>query len=248
MTVEMGGDFGLRDRVVVVTGAAKGQGATTARLFAGLGARVVVTDLDDSVRAIADDLGGLAVEHDVADEASWDTAVNGAIERFGRIDVLVNNAGMYHRGSIAETPLETVRRIVAVNEIGPLLGIRAVSPALRAAGGGAIVNISSTGGLSGGAGASAYAMTKWALRGLTRCAAAELADDGVRVNCVLPGLVDTAMSAINGAETNARMLATTFLRRIGSPDEVANATVFLASSAASYITGADLVVDGGLSV
>jgi 3alpha(or 20beta)-hydroxysteroid dehydrogenase len=248
MTGGLGGDLGLKDRVVVITGAAGGQGASTARLFAGLGAHVVVTDLNGGVRAVAAEIGGLAIEHDVAEETSWDAVVMGTVERFGRVDVLINNAGVYHRGSIAETPPEKVRTIVAVNEIGPLLGIRAVTPALRAAGGGAIVNISSTGGLSGGARASAYAMTKWALRGLTRCAAAELAEYEVRVNCVLPGLVDTGMAAINGDDVNARMLDTTFLRRMGSSDEVANATVFLASSAASYITGADLVVDGGLSV
>ncbi len=243
----MSEDAAFKDRVVVVTGAARGQGLATAERFGEEGALLVLTDVDPSITHVA---GGfveaIGVVHDVADEAAWERVAAIAIGRFGRVDALINNAGLYYRGSIAETSLDVVKRVLDVNQVGPLIGIRVLAPHLQAAGGGAIVNIASTGGLSGAAGASAYSMSKWALRGLTRCASAELAPTGIRVNCVLPGLIETRMAGINSTSENEQIVGATHLGRIGSSREVADVTAFLCSTAASYITGADFVVDGGL--
>ncbi len=162
--------------------------------------------------------------------------------------MLVNNAGAYVRRPLAETDAELATRLFLTNQLGPFLGMRAVSPQMRVAGGGSIVNISSTAGLVGAAGAAAYAATKWALRGLSKTAAAELAADGIRVNCVIPGLIDTAMAALNEPEVNRTLIGKAPLGRIGMPEEVVAATCFLAADESSYITGAELVVDGGATV
>lgn len=234
-------------RVALITGGARGQGEAEARLFVEEGARVVLGDvLDDLGREVATTLGDAAiyVHLDVSDETSWSDAVSSAVDAFGGIDVLVNNAAIHWARPIEEEILADLDRLLSVNLRGPFLGIRAVAPVMRGAGrGGAIVNISSTAGVVSYPGHAAYTMSKWGLRGLTRTAAIELAEDRIRVNCVCPGGVDTDMAA------KADPLAptdTTGLRRRADPEEIARVVAFLSSDAASFVSGTDVIADGGL--
>jgi 3alpha(or 20beta)-hydroxysteroid dehydrogenase len=241
----------LDGKVVLITGAARGQGEAGARLCAAEGARVVLGDvLDAQGRAVAETLGdrGLYLHHDVSQEDSWARFVAAAHERFGRIDVLVNNAGILRIAPIASITLEEYMRVINVNQVGCLLGMRAVVPSLVEAGGGSIVNVSSTSGIEGTAGLVGYVASKFAVRGMTKTAALELGRLGIRVNAVCPGGIDTPMGRgedFGSVDTEA-VYAALPLGRIGRPDEVARAVVFLASDESSYCTGAELVVDGGL--
>jgi 3alpha(or 20beta)-hydroxysteroid dehydrogenase len=239
----------LSGRVALVTGAARGQGLQVARTMVESGGRVLLTDLlDDAGSAAAADLGQAAryCHHDVADEQSWNRAVSDAIEGFGRLDVLVNNAGIWHTGSLESETTADFTKTLQVNLFGVFHGMRAALPALRASGNGAIVNISSTAALSGATGHTAYGASKWAIRGITKTAALELAVDHIRVNAVLPGAIDTAM--LGGSdEVKAVVAAKVPLSRLGQAAEVAAMVTFLVSDAASYITGQEFVVDGGLT-
>jgi len=182
--------------VVVVTGAARGQGEAEARAFVEAGARVVLTDLlEEQGREVAAELGDVVrfVRHDIADEHGWNDVAKVAESAFGGVDTLVNNAGIHRRRPIEEETSAGFRRVLEVNVLGAFLGIRTVAPLLRRRGGGAIVNVASIAGAVGMADAGAYTSSKWALRGLTRSAALELAPDGTRVNVVLPGSIDTDM-------------------------------------------------------
>ncbi|MEU6624383.1 glucose 1-dehydrogenase [Streptomyces litmocidini] len=242
----------LDGRVVLVTGAARGQGEQEARLFAAEGAKVVLGDvLDGAGEALAKELGedrAVYVHLDVTSEGDWTAAVAAARERFGKIDGLVNNAGILRFNELVSTPLDEFRAIVSVNQTGCFLGIRAVAPEIAAAGGGTIVNTASYTGLTGMAGVGAYAATKHAVLGLTRVAALELAAKGVRVNAVCPGAIDTAMSNPEGVDPAAtaelyRKLVP--LGRIGRPEEVAALALFLTGEDSAYITGQPFVIDGG---
>ena len=240
----------MQGKVVIITGAARGQGAREAVLFASVGARVVATDVRDELgQKVAASLGehGAYLHHDVTNAEDWQRVVAFAQQSYGRVDVLVNNAGIYSPGSIEDTSYDSLMTTIQVNQVGVFLGIQSVIAAMRAAGGGTIVNISSGAGLEGIAGIAAYSATKWAVRGLTKCAAKELADDGIRVNSVHPGLIDTPMLDHNSAEMMDAYRAMVPLKSIGTTDDVANAVLFLASPAAKYITGAELAIDGGVS-
>ncbi|QEU95012.1 SDR family NAD(P)-dependent oxidoreductase [Streptomyces kanamyceticus] len=237
--------YGLAGRTVLITGAGRGQGAAEARLFAEAGARVVVTDVrEEEGREVAESLGeqGLFVRHDVTDAASWAATVAGALDAFGRLDVLVNNAALWRTASVEDETYENFEALLRVNLLGPFLGVQAVLPALKEAGGGSVVNVSSTAGLVGIPGHAAYGSTKFGLRGLTRSSALDLAKYRVRVNSVHPGAVDTPMVAAASAGRDWSHLP---LGRMGRPEEVGELVLFLASDASSYVTGAEFTVDGG---
>jgi 3alpha(or 20beta)-hydroxysteroid dehydrogenase len=237
-------------KVALLTGAARGQGEAEARLLVAEGARVVITDvLDDVGTAVAADIGDAArYEHlDVRRLEEWERAVARTVEAFGRLDVLVNNAGIIKTGSIEELPVEEYLEVFAVNQLGCFLGMKAAIPAMRASGGGSIINISSVGGLRGRPLTAAYAATKFAIRGMTKCAAIEVGHDGIRVNSVHPGSIDTDMT--RGAEfatiDKVAYHANLPIPRQGTPDDVAQLVLFLASDESRYCTGAEFVVDGG---
>lgn len=236
----------LTGKVALVTGAARGMGEAEARLLAALGAEVVLTDVREKEgERTAASLGSAArfVRHDVSDEKSWEAAVAAAVDGFGRLDVLVNNAAIYTTSLIVEEDPARLEEILRVDLIGPFLGIRAVAGAMKETGGGSIVNISSQAGLQGIWGHGAYGAAKWGLRGLTKTAALELGADGIRVNSVHPGAIATAMTA--HLETKEHPGAP--LGRVGEPEEVAHLVAFLASDDSSYLSGAELAVDGGAS-
>jgi len=239
----------LAGRVALITGAAspRGQGAAEARLLAAEGAAVVVTDVSDrqgeeTVSSIGE---RASFRHlDVTSEAGWNETVAWVIERHGRLDVLVNNAGIWFGKSLVETTLVDYKRVVEINQIGVFLGLRAAVPAMKSAGSGSIINISSLAGLRGTNMPLAYAATKWAVRGMSRAAAAELAPHGIRVNAVFPGYVDTEMIDSGHEEIAQRV---PLGRRLASPEEIAETVLFLASDAARYVSGAELVVDGAVT-
>jgi 3alpha(or 20beta)-hydroxysteroid dehydrogenase len=236
----------LDGKVAIITGAARGQGEAEARLFVAEGARVVLADvLTDEGASVAASLGDAAVfcRLDVTDEDQWRSAVDLAEDRFGPVNVLVNNAGVLLFQSIDKTDPADFERIMRVNVHGVFLGIRAVTPSMERAGGGSIVNISSTAGLTGLPFLGAYVASKWAVRGLTKTAAIDLGGKRIRVNSVHPGGIDTPMVA--GTSPDAPFYRRLPVPRMGRADEAARAVLFLASDESSYTTGAELAVDGG---
>lgn len=241
----------LDDKVALITGGAKGQGAAEAKLFRNEGAAVWVVDVDDDRgRATAEETGAAYSHLDVRDEAAWAALVEEIIGTHGRIDALVNNAGVFTYASLLETTVDDLTRQIDVNQVGVFLGMRAVAPAMIDAGRGSIINISSTAGLVGAANMVGYTATKWAVRGMTKAVALELGRHGVRVNSIHPGAIDTELlyeNPIMRREDLTPVLRTIPLRRMAQPEEVAHLAVFLASDEASYCTGSEFVVDGGVT-
>ncbi|MFJ8031084.1 SDR family NAD(P)-dependent oxidoreductase [Streptomyces sp. NPDC096032] len=245
----------LDGRVVIVTGAARGQGEQEARLFRAEGARVVVADvLDEPGEALAGEIDALYVHLDVGTEEGWRDAVRAAKRAYGRLDGLVNNAGILRFNALVDTPLDEFMQVVQVNQVGCFLGVKTVAPELDD--GGTIVNTASYTALTGMAAVGTYAATKHAVLGLTRVAALELAARRIRVNAICPGAIDTAMSNPARLDPDAdpeemsRALDQLYrklvpLGRVGQPEEVARLALFLTSDDSSYITGQPFVIDGG---
>ncbi|WP_007024621.1 glucose 1-dehydrogenase [Saccharomonospora iraqiensis] len=240
----------LSGKVALITGAARGQGAAAARRFVDEGARVMVTDVtDDEGKDLAAALGDAAgYEHlDVTDEAQWSAVVARTVAEFGSLDVLVNNAGLLHFAELEHTALADYERVVRVNQTGTFLGMRSVVEPMTAAGGGSIVNVSSVEGLAGMPLVSAYTASKFAIRGMTKVAALELGDKGIRVNSIHPGMIDTDMvrTALGGDVDASPAVVRLALKRMGRPEEIAAMAAFLACDDSSYCTGGEFPVDGG---
>jgi 3alpha(or 20beta)-hydroxysteroid dehydrogenase len=242
----------LAGKVAVVSGGARGQGVEEGRLFQDAGATVVLADvLDSDGSQAATKLGATYSHLDVTSEEEWDAVIADVVRTHGRLDVMVNNAGILRHNQLVNETLEQWQQVISVNQTGVFLGMRAAAKAMIAAGnGGSIINISSLAGLRGSSGSMAYCASKWAVRGMTKVAAKELGRYGIRVNSIHPGLIATDMTAdfpeFNDDERRAERLRTTPLGRFGTPNDVANIALFLASEASSYCTGQEFVVDGGV--
>jgi 3alpha(or 20beta)-hydroxysteroid dehydrogenase len=246
----------LDGKVALISGAARGMGEAEARLFAAEGAKVAVCDvLDAEGKAVAGEIGpGALYQHlDVTREDDWAAAVAATTHAFGKLDVLVNNAGIAESAPLAEMTLESYRRVTEVNQTGVFLGMKAVIEPMTAAGGGSILNVSSIDGLIGMNNLMGYVASKWAVRGMTKAAAMELAPRRIRVNSIHPGFILTGMGVPDGADPSqvhalldaytARMAP---LGRSGTPEDIARLALFLASDESAYSTGSEFVADGGL--
>lgn len=239
----------LAGKVAIVTGGAQGQGAEIVRQFVAEGAKVVIADVaDDHGKALAEELGDAAVflHLNVADPNEWAQVVDATNEKFGPVNVLANNAGILRFGDVEKMPLDEVDLLFNVNAKGCFLGMQAVSRTMRKNGGGSIINASSIEGLAGMPSCTAYAGTKFAIRGMTKAAALELGPKGIRVNSVHPGMIDTPMTRAHGDDSIMEYGGSKVaLRRVGYPTDIAPLYVFLASDESGYITGAEIAVDGG---
>lgn len=241
----------LAGKVALITGGARGQGASEAGLFVKEGAVVVITDvLDDEGRATAAALGPSCsyLHHDVVDEAAWKAVVDGVVEAHGRLDVLVNNAGIFPSGGVLTTTLADYERVIRINQTGVFLGMQAAARVMVEQKSGSIVNISSIAGMQGAPGFLGYCASKWAVRGMTKAVAKELAPFGVRVNSVHPGIIETAMlqtfDDVNPA-IRSGVTARIPMGRTAEAVEVANLVLYLASDESSYSSGSEFIVDGG---
>jgi NAD(P)-dependent dehydrogenase (short-subunit alcohol dehydrogenase family) len=244
----------LEGKVALISGGARGQGAVEAKMFAQEGAKVVFGDIRDQegqqVEAQIRELGGEATytHLDVTKEADWRSAVDTAVDRYGKLDILINNAGIAIWKGVEDTSEEDWDRVMAVNAKGVFLGTKHAIPAMRRAGGGSIVNISSTAGLRGSPGLAAYTASKGAVRLFTKSTAIQYAGDNIRCNSVHPGGVDTPMvqeAPDDSARQDARLR--TPMRRRAAPEEIAYGVLYLASDESSFVTGSELVIDGGRS-
>ena len=244
----------LAGKVALISGAARGQGAAEAGLFSREGAKVVLGDILEHAGAMTTKeivaAGGQAicVRLDVTKETQWNDAVAVAESTFGKLDVLVNNAGVLDMAGLEDTSVDLWEQVIGVNQTGVFLGMKAAVPAMRRAGGGAIVNVSSIGGLVGAGAATAYQASKGAVRIMTKSVAVQYAKDRIRVNSMHPGIVTTPM-VTEGFDPGAREMfaGATPIGREGTPEEMARGALFLASDESSYMTGAELVLDGGFT-
>ncbi|MSQ12269.1 MAG: glucose 1-dehydrogenase [Dehalococcoidia bacterium] len=248
----------LKGKVALISGAARGMGATEARLFAKEGAKVVLTDVLEKegtkVAAEIAENGGDAifVRMDVTKEEDWKRAVQTTVQKYGKVDILINNAGIWKTGAVEDTTAQLWDQVMDVNAKGVFLGTKLVIPEMRKAGGGSIINISSVAGLMGAGTGAAYGASKGAVRLLTKATAVQYGKEKIRCNSIHPGPIDTAMlsqliaEGAGGSMTDEMMRAMVPLGRIGRPEEVATCALFLASDESSYVTGSELVVDGGL--
>ncbi|HEY4174046.1 MAG TPA: glucose 1-dehydrogenase [Rhodopila sp.] len=240
----------LAGKIVLISGGARGQGAAEARLFLAEGAKVVIGDvLEAEGQRLAEELGNAAVfvRQDVTREEDWVSAVNAA-SGLGGLHGLVNNAGIYQPKTLMETDVALFERHMRINQLGCFLGMKAVVLLMEQSGSGSIVNISSVAGLRGSPGAIAYSATKWALRGMTKAAAVDLAPRRIRVNSVHPGPIDTDMLKVRTPEQNQQRLKAVPMKRQGTAEEVANLVLFLLSDESGYITGAEVAIDGGATL
>lgn len=240
----------LKGKIILISGGARGQGAAEALACVAEGARVVIGDvLEDQGRALAAQLGqsGTFVRQDVTKEEDWEAAVRAA-EALGGLHGMINNAGIFQPATLMETDVPMFERHMRVNQLGCFIGMKAVVPLMERSGGGSIVNISSVAGLRGYAQGIAYSATKWALRGMTKAAAIDLASRNIRVNSIHPGPIDTDMIKIRTPEQNAARAREVPMKRMGTAEEVAMLALFLLSDESSYITGAEVAIDGGATL
>jgi len=243
----------LQNKVALISGGAKGMGAVEAKLFAKEGAKVVIGDVLETegkqIEAEINETGGecLFVPLDVTDENQWNEAVAATVRRFGKLDILINNAGIFRTSRVEETSSTEWDQVMDINAKGVFLGAKAAIPAMREAGGGSIINLSSVAGLVGAAYSSAYSASKGAVRLFTKSTAIQYATDGVRCNSIHPGVIQTDMTkeAIADSQFKAQRLDPTPLARLGQPEDVAYGALYLASDESSFVTGAELVIDGG---
>ena len=246
----------LKGKVALITGGARGQGAAEARLFAKEGARVVIADiLDDAGTKVAAEIGesggdAAYVHLDVTSEDEWREAVAETVARYGRLDVLVNNAGIWRGGTVEETSVEEWDLIMDVNARGVFLGTKVAIAEMRKAGGGSIINISSTAGLVGSPRSTAYTASKGAVRLLTKATAVQYGKEGIRANSIHPGPIDTDMAVQIWPDEKGRAAsaaARTVIGRMGTPEDIAYGALYLASDESSFVTGSELVIDGGIT-
>lgn len=232
----------LEGKVAIITGGARGMGRSISELFAANGAKVIAADIMD-----ADSYpDGVEFRHlDVTSESGWEDLARDVEQKYGKIDILVNNAGAIAYEPIDTMSMDSWQKMIAVNQTGVWLGMRAVVPAMRRAGGGSIVNTSSIWGITAAPGAAAYHATKGAVRLMTKNAAMTFVNDDIRANSVHPGFIATPMTEAQADDINDVVIGMTPMRRAGKPEEVANGVLFLASDEASFITGSELVIDGG---
>ena len=236
----------LADKVILITGSARGQGATEARQAAAEGAHVVVTDvLDDLGQDVATEVGGSYYRLDVTSSGEWKAVVEAVVAEHGKLDGLVNNAGIFRHDSLLDNNEDSFRLITEINQYGVYNGMAAVAPVMKDQGSGSIVNISSIAGMRGQR-SIAYVASKWAVRGMTKSAASQLGKYNVRVNSVHPGAIETDMLFDLGTETIDRLVAAVPMGRSAKPEEVGNVVMFLLADESSYVTGAEIVVDGAL--
>ena len=238
----------LDGKTIIITGGAKGQGAAEVKLATALGAQVVVTDiLEEEGKKVADETGNVYLNLDVTSPELWSDVAEFTLDEFGRIDGLINNAGIDQKdhGGVVTTPVDVFRTVIEVNQVGTFLGMNAVAPAMISQKAGSIVNISSVAGMRG-LRAVAYVASKWAVRGMTKTAAAELGSSNVRVNSIHPGAIETDMLFDLGEDSINWLVSKVPMQRSGTPDEVGETAMFLLSDEASYISGAEIVVDGAL--
>ena len=242
----------LEDKIALITGASRGQGEAEARLFASEGAKVLICDiLDDKGQDLAEDIrsDGHIAEYfhlDVSNEEDWQNAINYISKKFGGLNVLVNNAGIgLRKPSILDISAEEWQKVLDINLTGTFFGIKTAAPVMKDSGSGSIINIGSIAGTTGHF-ATAYTATKWGIRGLTKSAALEFASWNIRVNAVHPGIVDTAI--LEGSDDFKEAMSwMTALGRVAGPEEISPVVMFLASDEASFVTGIDMIVDGGFT-
>ncbi|HJR19304.1 MAG TPA: glucose 1-dehydrogenase [Actinomycetota bacterium] len=241
----------LDGKVALISGGARGQGATAAKRVIAEGGKAAIGDiLDDEGKALAQELGdaGLYVHLDVTKEEDWTSAVADTEQAFGRLDILLNNAGILRFGKLTDMTLDEYMQVINVNQVGVFLGMKTVTPAMKRAGGGSIINISSVEGLRGLPRLTAYTASKFAVRGMSKAAAVELGRHKIRVNSIHPGFIDTPMTraqGLEGIDVDKLFEAGVPMRRAGTPDDIVHMFVFLASDESTYCTGAEFIVDGG---
>ncbi|GAB6927894.1 glucose 1-dehydrogenase [Paenibacillus sp. JCM 10914] len=241
----------LTGKVAIVTGASRGQGAAHVRALVEEGAKVALTDIQVELgEALAKELGerALFIQHDVSNPADWERVVAQAETAFGPVNVLVNNAGIAFLKEIKDTTFEEYQRVININQASVFLGMKSVLPSMRRAGVGSIINVSSAAGDKGIPGNVAYGATKFAIRGMSKVAALEFTPYNIRVNTIMPGVIQTPMVDDPEADRVSEIVKGIPMQRLGKPEEVANLVVYLASDDSSYSTGADFVVDGGFLV
>lgn len=239
----------LKDKVVIITGSAQGMGKMHAEKALNEGAKVVITDINKELGLQTSQILGenaIFIQHDVANEEHWSNVISTVIEKWGRIDVLVNNAGITYSTPLEELSLAAYMKIVNINQVSVFLGMKTVAETMKAQNAGSIINISSMNGLVGGA--IGYTDTKFAVRGMTKAASRELSPYNIRVNSVHPGVIQTAMLEQEDVKEQVEQFKKTIpMRRVAQVEEVSNMVIFLASDEASYSTGAEFVIDGGLT-